>query len=240
MSTHALSLREIPMIRKTRTVVVATLALAALTGCGSAAAEARGAHTYEPLPPLSTATPTTSPAPQPTSPPAPTSSPAPSAAPDATAATPSTGAAGSAGAGAVVASPVQAPVLAGADAAAPVAAPVVAAPVAAAPVQVTETVSTTTSSMTTTTLEAQIMIVITCEGWCDLSDLTAPELTGADGPISPASIQDLLEAERQGGDEQKLTEELIDSLAKEDWDLLEQQFKNGQEKFVFTSATDRG
>ncbi|MFF0943885.1 hypothetical protein ACFYE2_06615 [Kocuria sp. CPCC 205300] len=96
--------------------------------------------------------------------------------------------------------------------------------------------------MTSTRLEAKIMIVVTCEGWCVLGDLAAPELTGADGPISSASIRGLLEAEakRQGGDERKLTEELIESLAKEDWDLLEQQFRNGQEKFVFTSAADRG
>lgn len=235
------------MLHKIRVAVATTLALAALTGCGKAATDASAGHVYEPLPSLSTATPTESP--KPTVEASPSPSPTPSPTPTAEPTTPATGVAGSAGA--VVAAPVQDPATAVADVAAPVAAPIAAAPVAAAPVaappvaagpvEMTETVSTTTSSVTTTTLEAKIMIVVTCEGRCGLDDLAAPELTGTDGPISQASIRELFEAEaqRQGGDERKLTEELIETLAKDDWNLLEKGFQDGQEKFVFTSAADR-
>ncbi|WP_298585399.1 hypothetical protein [uncultured Kocuria sp.] len=226
------------MIRTTRTVVVASLALAALTGCGGAAAEARGAHTYEPLPPLSTATPTQSPAPQPTSPAAPTSSPAPSA----EAAEASAGSAAGAGQPAQVAAPVggtvgtsvpgQAPAVGQAPAA-------VAGPVSGgAPIQAMERTSTSTTTTTSTTLQAGLKLVVTCEGLCMLDDLAAPELAGQDGPFSEDLLRQALEEELsgQGGDQLRLTDELVEQLMQGQWDLAERDLEGGDEKLVFSSA----
>lgn len=229
------------MSRTTRTVVVASLALAALTGCGGAAAEAKGAHTYEPLPPLSTATPTASPAPQPTSPAAPKSSPAPTAGASANPAAPAGGAA-------QVAAPVggtagmsisgQAPA-AGSSSALGQAPAAVASPVGGGmPVQATERTSTSTTTTTSTTIEAGLKLVVTCEGLCLLADLSAPELTGQDGPFSEDLLRQALEEELggRGGDQQQLTDELLKQLIQGQWALAERDLEGGDEKLVFSSA----
>ncbi|MEX5297855.1 hypothetical protein RCG67_03630 [Kocuria sp. CPCC 205292] len=239
------------MIRTARTVAVASLALAALTGCGGAAAEARGAHTYEPLPPLSTATPTQSPAPQPTSPAAPKSSPTPSAEAPADPTTAGSTAAGSTAAGAAAGAgqpaQISAPVGGTAGTSVPGQAPAVGqAPAAAlagpgrggAPVQATERISTSTTTTTSTTLEAGLKLVVTCEGMCMLEDLAAPELAGQDGPFSEDLLRQALEQELggQGGDQQRLTDELVEQLMQGQWDLAERDLEGGDEKLVFSSA----
>ncbi|MEX5234381.1 hypothetical protein [Kocuria arenosa] len=229
------------MSRTTRTVVVASLALAALTGCGGAAAEAKGAHTYEPLPPLSTATPTTSPAPQPTSPAAPKSSPSP------TAGAPADPAA-SAGGTAQVAAPVggtagtsipgQAPVTGSSSALGQAPAAVAGLVGGGMPVQATERTSTSTTTTTSTTVEAGLKLVVTCEGLCMLDDLSAPELTGQDGAFSEDLLRQALEEELggQGGDQQQLTDELLKQLIQGQWALAERDLEGGDEKLVFSSA----
>lgn len=234
------------MIRTTRTVVVASLALAALTGCGGAAAEAKGTHTYEPLPPLSTATPTTSPAPQPTSRPAPKSSPTPTAEVSSGGAT--DGGATVAGGAAVAGESAQAapPVGNGMQLAPPgqeVSAGHVPAPVAGpvgggVPVQATERTSTSTTTTTSTRLEAGLVLVITCEGLCMLSDLSTPELAGQDGPFTPARLEQVLQEELggQGNDQQRLTDDLVAQLMKGQWALAERDLEGGDEKLVFSSA----
>ncbi|MFE7629979.1 hypothetical protein [Kocuria sp. NPDC057446] len=244
MFTSVPVLREISMIRTTRTVVVASLALAALTGCGGAAAEARGTHTYEPLPPLSTATPTTSPAPQPTSPAAPTSSPAPTAGASA-------GPAAPAGGTAEVAASVAAPAGGTEGTSIPGQAPAAGssfalgqAPAAAAgpvgggtPVQATERTSTSTTTTTSTTIEVGLTLVVTCEGLCVLDDLSAPQFAGQDGPFSPDLLRQALEEElaQQGGD-QRLTDELVEQLMQDQWSLAERDLVGGDEKLIFSSA----
>ncbi|MFI7585157.1 hypothetical protein ACH9DO_15405 [Kocuria sp. M1N1S27] len=229
------------MTRTTRTVVGASLALAVLTGCGGASAEARGSYDYEPLPPLSTATPTTSPAPQPTSKPAPTSSPRSSAedssdeAPAAGEAAPVGGTAGTTGAGI----PGQGSALAPAPAPlAPVPAPVPGPVGGGTPVQVTERTSTSTTTTTSTTLEAGLMIVVTCDGLCVLGDLSSPELAGQNGPLSPDLLRQALEEElsRQGGDQQRLTDELVEQFLRGEWALTDRDLEGGDEKLVFSSA----
>lgn len=226
------------MSRTTRTVVVASLALAALTGCGGAAAEARGSHTYEPLPPLSTATP--SPTPKAISSPSPKASPTPSPTPSASSAEAPEGGfvaagvpgqtAGAAGAPAPVPGPVAAP--------APVPAPVSGPAGGGAPGQMTERTSSSTTTVTSTTLEARVQIVVTCEGQCMLDDLAAPELTGGDGPVSPDLLRRALEEELggRGGDQQQVTDELIEQLMTGDWDLADTLVQGGDEKLVFSSA----
>lgn len=228
------------MSRTTRTVVVASLALAALTGCGGAAVEAKSAHTYEPLPPLSTATPTTSPAPQPTSPAAPTSSPAPTSGASADPAA-------TAGGTAEVAAPVEGTAGANVPGQAPAAGSSVAlgqAPAAVAgpvgggmPVQATERTSTSTTTTTSTTLEVGLKLVVTCEGRCVLSDLFAPELTGQDGAFSEDLLRQSLEEELGGrGGDQQLTDELLEQLMQDQWALTERDLEGGDEKLVFSSA----
>lgn len=229
------------MSRTTRTVVVASLALAALTGCGSAAAEAKGAHTYEPLPPLSTATPTTSPAPQQTSPAAPKSSPAPTAEATADSAAPAAGTAQAAapvGGTAGTSIPGQAPV-AGSSSAFGQAPAAVAGPVSGGmPVQATERTSTSTTTTTSTTIEAGLKLVVTCEGLCMLGDLSAPELAGQDGPFSEDLLRQALEEELggQAGDQQQLTDDLLEQLMQGQWALAERDLEGGDEKLVFSSA----
>ena len=229
------------MSRTTRTVVVASLALAALTGCGGAAAEAKGAHTYEPLPPLSTATPTTSPAPQPTSPAAPESSPTPTAEATADPAAPAGGTAQAAApvSGTVGTSiPGQTPA-AGSSFALGQAPAVVAGPVGGGmPVQATERTSTSTTTTTSTTIEAGLKLVVTCEGLCLLGDLSAPELAGQDGPFSKDLLRRALQEELSGqaGDQQQLTDELLEQLMQGQWALAERDLEGGDEKLVFSSA----
>ncbi|MFI7580528.1 hypothetical protein [Kocuria kalidii] len=233
------------MTRTTRTVVGASLALAVLTGCGGASAEARGSYDYEPLPPLSTATPTTSPAPQPTSKPAPTSSPTSSAegssdeAPAAGEAAPVGGTAGAGipGQGSALApapvavAPAPAPL-------APVPAPVPGPVGGGTPVQMTERTSTSTTTTTSTTLEAGLMIVVTCDGLCVLGDLSSPELAGQNGPLSPDLLRQALEEElnRQDGEQQRLTDELVEQFLRGEWALADRDLEGGDEKLVFSSA----
>lgn len=228
------------MFQKTHTLAVAALALAALTGCGGAATEARGSHTYEPLPPLSTATP--SPTPKAISSPSPKASPTPSPTPSASPTEAPEGgvmaagvpgqAAGSGAFGAPAPPPVPAPV------AAPVPAPVSGPVGGGAPGQMTERTTSTTTTVTSTTLEARVQIVVACEGLCMLGDLSAPELTGGDGPVSPDLLRQALGEELggQGGDQQRLTDELIEQLTKGDWDLADTLVQGGDEKLIFSST----
>ena len=229
------------MSRTTRTVVVASLALAALTGCGGAAAEAKGAHTYEPLPPLSTATPTTSPAPQPTSPAAPKSSPAPPAGASADSAAPAGGTAQAAapvGGTAATSIPGQTPAAGSSFALGQAPAAVAGSVGGGMPVQATERTSTSTTTTTSTTIEAGLKLVVTCEGLCMLADLAAPELTGQDGAFSEDLLRQALEEELggQGGDQQQLTDDLLEQLMQDQWALAELDLEGGDEKLVFSSA----
>lgn len=229
------------MFRTTRTVAVASLALAVLTGCGGAAAEARGSHTYEPLPPLSTATPSTSPAPQPTSRPAPASSAAPSAgasSDDTAVAADAAQAAAPSGSPVGTSVPGQEAAVVPAPAAGQMPGPVAGPVGGGAPVQVTERTSTSTTTTTSTTLEAGLKIVVTCEGLCILGDLAAPELAGQDGPLSPDLLRQALEEELsgQGADQERLTDELVEQLLRGEWDLADRKLEGGDEELVFASA----
>lgn len=222
------------MIQKTR-AAAAALTLMALTGCGKAGADATPSHVYTPLPSFATSIPTKTPArtATPSASPSPISSATPSGTrSEAVVTAPETGSA------AVAADPVQAPIFA--EELAP---KVRQAPAGGpAPVQsVTESTATTTTSVTTTTLESRLKIVVTCEGPCMLGDVLAPELTGEEGPISSEAVRTALGSELGSGTagQRRLTEELAESLTKEDWELVEKRAEDGQERLVFTSIAER-
>jgi hypothetical protein len=106
------------------------------------------------------------------------------------------------------------------------------------PVQATERTSTSTTTTTSTTIEAGLKLVVTCEGLCMLADLAAPELTGQDGAFSEDLLRQALEEELggQGGDQQQLTDELLEQLMQGQWALAERDLEGGDEKLVFSSA----
>ncbi|MFF0989909.1 hypothetical protein [Kocuria nitroreducens] len=106
------------------------------------------------------------------------------------------------------------------------------------PVQATERTSTSTTTTTSTTLEAGLLLVITCEGLCVLGDLSTPELAGQDGPFTPDLLRQALEdgLGGKGGDQQRLTDELVAQLMKGQWALAERDLEGGDEKMVFSSA----
>ncbi|WP_309057835.1 hypothetical protein [Streptomyces sp.] len=224
------------MVRQTRAAVAAALTLAALTGCGGATAEATPSHVYSPLPPFTTATPT------PTKSPSPEASPSPSATPSPSPTTESSEAAvaGAQGGTAELGAPAQPAVPEGAVAQIPVPAPAAGSGAIGGdiPVQATERTSSSTTTTTSTTLEARVSVVVTCEGQCMLDDLSAPELTGEDGPISPDLLQRALEEElsRQGSDRPLVTDDLTEQLTRADWELADRFLQGGQEKLIFSSA----
>ena len=106
------------------------------------------------------------------------------------------------------------------------------------PVQATERTSTSTTTTTSTTIEAGLKLVVTCEGLCMLADLAAPELTGQDGAFSEDLLRQALEKELggQGGDQQQLTDDLLEQLMQGQWALAERDLEGGDEKLVLSSA----
>ncbi|MCM3688708.1 hypothetical protein [Kocuria rosea] len=222
------------MVRQTRAAVAAALTLVTLTGCGGATAEATPSHVYSPLPPFTTATPTKSPSPEASSSPSATPSPSP------TAASSEAAVAGAQGGTAELGAPAQPSVPEGAVVQIPVPAPVAGSGAIGGdlPVQATERTSSSTTTTTSTTLEARVSVVVTCEGQCMLDDLSAPELTGEDGPIAPDLLQRALEEElsRQSSDRPLVTDDLTEQLTRADWELADRFLQGGQEKLIFSSA----
>lgn len=103
--------------------------------------------------------------------------------------------------------------------------------------QASETTSSSTTTVTTTTLEARVTLEVTCEGPCTLADLSAPQLTGADGPISPDVLRALgQELGQQGTVQQLTTDDLADQLTKDNWELADTYVQDGGETLVFSSA----
>ena len=220
-----------------RAVVAAALVLTALTGCGKSAVGAAPSHVYTPLPSLSTATPTASPSPSTSRKPAARPAPSPTSTGSVTTAPAGGGTAAAASAGdGAAAVPAQTPAAVEPQPPAPAGSPLGdAAPAAgSAPVRSTESTSTTTTTVTKRTLASRVVVVVLCQGPCALDDVDTSELTGADGPFSPESLTEALEA--APGEDTVLTGELAESLTRPGWDLDEQLLEGGQGKLVLTST----
>ena len=67
---------------------------------------------------------------------------------------------------------------------------------------------------------------------------TPPELTGQDGAFSEDLLRQALEEELggQAGDQQQLTDDLLEQLMQGQWALAERDLEGGDEKLVFSSA----